>query len=74
MYALPDLCSGRMGPIKRVTSATVTMVTKKRRVGSQQMMNTMDVLDLSDNIAELCDGRSHGRRGITGNNNIYDDS
>jgi len=73
MYALPDLCSGRMGPIKRVTSATVTMVTKKRRVGSQQMMNTMDVLDLSDNIAELCDGRSHGRRGITGNNNIYDD-
>ena len=75
MYALPDLCSGRMGPIKRVTSATVTMATRKKRVAGQQMMDTMDALELSDTIAEFCDGRSRGsRRGNTGNNNIYDDS
>ena len=75
MYALPDLCSGRMGPIKRVTSATVTMATRRKRVAGQQMMEALDALELSDTIAEFCDGRGHGgRRGNTGNNNIYDDS
>jgi len=74
MYALPDLCSGRMGPIKRVTSATVTMATRRKRVAGQQMMDALDALELSDTIAEFCDGRGHGgRRGNTGNNNIYDD-